>query len=969
MIGPVTLGNGDIQFALTGEDLSPLTLPSDWSSTNTVECIGNGAFGSNGTTNGGSGGNGGAYALKSNISGLSGTADFQCLSEFDNGSDTWFVDGFTVLAAGGAGGGLASNSIGDVAYSGGGGAGRSGQTGGGGGAAAGPAGDGETASGSTAGAGAGSWPDLFVSAGSGGDGGVNAGPGGTGGGAATPYGGGGGGGGGALFTPGSGGGSGGGLIVVTYTPSAGGTGGTTFSQECSAFTAPAKTLRRSGGKRATTTNAPLSVGLRSAGVRRAGSTTPTSRLLRQSTRQATVSSFPVAGGSRATGKIVAATVTVAASIWRNVTKTSQALSTAQPALVRSPSIRRQGSSAPVSSLLSGASRLLSLLVSASTITSLRRSSVHGTAASFTGPTATRATSVSRLLLSSSGATASRRLGIVKALASSAGAAASSVQAGLISLVLQAVLGTEIGLGGEQLQDPDCDTGVGWSTAVSGGKIHVLDISFDASFASAPAGNYQVTVVVSNFVDGLVRVQLQTTTALIITGNGVWTAVVARAGASTLLRFTSQLSSTNLDIESASVRPLGPLGPASLSRSSLRSLAANVSATASRVAAVAVFRRTLAAAIAAISRQSTRSASTSAQPGAALIRQVATANQASATGSPSIIRQPVLIRRASCGPTGSINRANLARRAAASAPLASNSIVFSLFRTATGQTVALLRRLSTRSLAANILATPSRLLSSTRSISVPATAIGSNQRVIAKPLSLVNAPSASGRHSITWLRLSSAGGVATVAKAAAIQINGAITIATRLLLSALHRIAAQADVAASTSRAPAHSISAGSSPIGDTSHSTAISRQGLSSATPSLRRSIIRELVVEVSASAALVISTAKTLLRNATGVGSITKETSAIRSADAAPLSLLFRSIDIHLSASNVPVGWSVRQTAKALLSRVTAVASWIGIYKPIAPRERTAAAIAEIRVARAFPDARIAVATRDTRRAAATHS
>lgn len=246
------------------------TVASNWTNTNTAECIGGGGGGANGfNTNGGGGG---AYSKTTNITSLSpgGSVSYavgsggtggaaSTISIAGNaGSDSNFVNTSTLLAkagsggtgggAGGGAGGLASSGVGSTKYNGGtGGAWSSGvYAGGGGGGAGGPSGAGNNG---TAGVGQGNGgAGGSGGAGSGGAGGTPAagvgGAGGNGTDLTSPYGSGGGGAGGygsasvgyaggAGGNYGGGGGSGGynpptvpvggngiqGVIKITYTPS------------------------------------------------------------------------------------------------------------------------------------------------------------------------------------------------------------------------------------------------------------------------------------------------------------------------------------------------------------------------------------------------------------------------------------------------------------------------------------------------------------------------------------------------------------------------------------------------------------------------------------------------------------------------------------------------------------------------------------------------------------------------------
>ena len=201
------------------------TVPNDWTTNNSIECIGGGGNGSAGATNySGSGGGGGGYSKVSNVTltpggtcnigigGVSGTTFFKNTS------------GSTICqAAGGGGGGsavggaggAAASGIGTVKYSGGAGGGCSGGDGGGGGGAGGPLGNG----------GAGGTALNTGSGGGGGNGGGGVGQDGNG----TAYGGnnaqGYGGGAGALANGSAGSAGGGGGGYTAYAPGVGGAGG------------------------------------------------------------------------------------------------------------------------------------------------------------------------------------------------------------------------------------------------------------------------------------------------------------------------------------------------------------------------------------------------------------------------------------------------------------------------------------------------------------------------------------------------------------------------------------------------------------------------------------------------------------------------------------------------------------------------------------------------------------------------
>jgi hypothetical protein len=226
-------------------------VPSDWSDTNTVECIGPGGSGSSRQSNGtgGTGGGGGAYAKRTNIVGLSGTITVS-VPAGGAGTKTIFnqaTSGKEVICDFGRNGttttagtsGLATNSVGTTTFNGGAGfkpaSGSS--TGGGGGGSAGTAGTGSTSSSGTGGAAnnnaviggspglgnasgspgnSGTEFDATHGSGSGGGGGNGSGAG-RNGGSGGNYGGGGGGGSGGNAGN-VGGAGGGGLIVITYTP-------------------------------------------------------------------------------------------------------------------------------------------------------------------------------------------------------------------------------------------------------------------------------------------------------------------------------------------------------------------------------------------------------------------------------------------------------------------------------------------------------------------------------------------------------------------------------------------------------------------------------------------------------------------------------------------------------------------------------------------------------------------------------
>jgi hypothetical protein len=142
-------------------------VPSDWSSTNTIETIGGGGGGSGGGSQPSTGGGGGGYSAVSNLAGLSGSLTVQIGSGGSSasaGGDSWFngasLATSSVGAKGGAGGptsasggagGPASGGVGTTKFPGGdgGGVNAAHNGGGGGGGAAGPNGAGQ-AGGTTA---------------------------------------------------------------------------------------------------------------------------------------------------------------------------------------------------------------------------------------------------------------------------------------------------------------------------------------------------------------------------------------------------------------------------------------------------------------------------------------------------------------------------------------------------------------------------------------------------------------------------------------------------------------------------------------------------------------------------------------------------------------------------------------------------------------------------------------------------
>jgi hypothetical protein len=187
------------------------TLPSDWTATNTIECIGAGSNGVNSH-----GGNGGDYAKIANLADAAGTVE-SCQVGAVSGSstgDSWFKSTSTVLAKGAF---SASTSVGTTTFAGG-----VGNALGGGGGAAGPNGagaagtgnggtgdNGHGGAGGAAGAAGGNGAEFDASHGSGGGGGASVGDG------LEPGGLYGAGGGGTLATNSAGTQ---GLIVINYTP-------------------------------------------------------------------------------------------------------------------------------------------------------------------------------------------------------------------------------------------------------------------------------------------------------------------------------------------------------------------------------------------------------------------------------------------------------------------------------------------------------------------------------------------------------------------------------------------------------------------------------------------------------------------------------------------------------------------------------------------------------------------------------
>jgi hypothetical protein len=161
--GFVDIGGGQCRGYITAGTTS-FVVPADWSSTNTIECVGAGGNGSNGTkgSNSGAGGGGGAYAAVSNLV-LSGTKTVAVAVGGSEG-DTYFngaasstaslscAAGKNASATTAGAGGSTANSTGTTRFAGGaGGAGLNANSigGGAGGGAAGPLGAGGAGGGAT----------------------------------------------------------------------------------------------------------------------------------------------------------------------------------------------------------------------------------------------------------------------------------------------------------------------------------------------------------------------------------------------------------------------------------------------------------------------------------------------------------------------------------------------------------------------------------------------------------------------------------------------------------------------------------------------------------------------------------------------------------------------------------------------------------------------------------------------------
>lgn len=135
-----------IVVALT--NVSQWTVPADYGTPSTIDCLANGAPGFYTAAVGGSGGGGGAFARKNNLALTPGTVIPISIGGFGAPSaDTWFQSPTVVKAAGASGitGGQSSDCIGDLVFSGGNGALQN--TSGGGGGGAGPNGAGGSSTG------------------------------------------------------------------------------------------------------------------------------------------------------------------------------------------------------------------------------------------------------------------------------------------------------------------------------------------------------------------------------------------------------------------------------------------------------------------------------------------------------------------------------------------------------------------------------------------------------------------------------------------------------------------------------------------------------------------------------------------------------------------------------------------------------------------------------------------------------
>ncbi|HKT90078.1 MAG TPA: hypothetical protein VJQ59_16655 [Candidatus Sulfotelmatobacter sp.] len=239
--------SGQCRIVLTATVVTAITLPTDWSSTNTIELVSQGGIGGAGSGGGsggagGGGGAGGNYGVWTNNTGLSGTyyyaagagstigvtsfcqdslctSAYQCQHGAEASGTTGGTNSGTTCALGPGtpflNGTLTNNNGGN------GGNGGSGIAGGGGGGAGGPNGAGGNASGSTGGT---ADNGTVASCSTGSEWGTGNGSGGGCNGAATSgngttganYGGGGGGGRANGHTGGNGGN---GLVIITYTPS------------------------------------------------------------------------------------------------------------------------------------------------------------------------------------------------------------------------------------------------------------------------------------------------------------------------------------------------------------------------------------------------------------------------------------------------------------------------------------------------------------------------------------------------------------------------------------------------------------------------------------------------------------------------------------------------------------------------------------------------------------------------------
>jgi hypothetical protein len=185
---------------ITATGAGTFTIPSDWTSTNSIEVIGGGAGGGTGAGAARGGGGGGQYRIASNVGGLSGTIDLSVGTgggAQTAGGNTWWngttFGGATLSAQGGqttttatAGVGGSTGTGGSGSNGGAAGAGGNALTGGGGGGASGPGGVGgtggkgdDTTAGADFGGGGGSGAGTSTGGGAGTQGSTSAGVGGT----------------------------------------------------------------------------------------------------------------------------------------------------------------------------------------------------------------------------------------------------------------------------------------------------------------------------------------------------------------------------------------------------------------------------------------------------------------------------------------------------------------------------------------------------------------------------------------------------------------------------------------------------------------------------------------------------------------------------------------------------------------------------------------------------------------------